>query len=84
MARRKKSTFKVDKHVLTPKHQKLSDKDKKQVLEQYHADVKDLPKIFKTDPAVANLDIKPGDVVKITRPSPTAKEAIFYRVVVDV
>ena len=85
MAKKKaKSKFKVDKHALTPKHQKVGDREKKQLLERYRATLKDLPKIYKTDPAIINLDAKPGDVIKITRPSPTAGESIFYRVVVDV
>jgi DNA-directed RNA polymerase subunit H len=85
MAKKKsKSKFKVDKHSLTPKHAKASDREKKQVLERYRATLRDLPKIYKTDPAIINLDAKPGDLIKITRPSQTAGESLFYRVVVDV
>ncbi len=85
MAKKKsKSKFKVDKHSLTPKHVKVSDREKKQLLEKYRAILKDLPRIYKTDPAIANLDAKPGDVVKVVRMSETAGESIFYRVVVDV
>jgi DNA-directed RNA polymerase subunit H len=83
-AKKKKSKFKVDKQALTPKHAKVSDREKKQVLETYRATLKDLPKIYKTDPAILNLDVKPGDVVKVTRESATAGETIFYRVIVDV
>ncbi len=85
MAKKKsKSKFKVDKHSLTPKHIKVSDREKKQILEKYCAILKDLPRIYKTDPAIANLDTKPGDVVKVVRMSQTAGESMFYRVVVDV
>ncbi len=84
MAKKKKSKFKVDKHSLTPKHLKAGDREKKQILEAYRATLKDLPKIYKSDPAIANLEVKPGDVVKIVRESPTAGETIFYRVVVNV
>lgn len=85
MAKKKsKSKFKVDKHSLTPKHVKVSDREKKQLLEKYRAILKDLPRIYKTDPAIANLDAKPGDVVKVVRMSETAGESMFYRVVVDV
>jgi DNA-directed RNA polymerase subunit H len=85
MAKKKsKSKFKVDKHALTPKHLKVSDREKKHVLERYRAILRDLPKIYKTDPAIINLDAKPGDVIKILRQSQTAGEAVFYRVVVDV
>ena len=70
-------------HVLIPGHQKLGDKDKQELFENYHITIRDLPKILVTDPAVQPLNVKPGDVVKIIRKSPTAGEAIFYRGVVN-
>ena len=80
----KKPKFKVDKHILTPKHIKVSDKEKAQLLEKYHVTSKELPKILKTDAALRELDAKQGDVIKIVRKSPTAGDAYFYRVVSDV
>ncbi len=80
----KKPKFKVDKHILTPKHLKLSEKEKAQLFEKYHVTSKEMPKILKTDAALRELEAKPGDAVKIIRKSPTAGEAIFYRVVIDV
>ncbi len=74
--------FKVSQHILVPKHIKLSEKDKKELLEEYHISLKELPKINKKDPAIQQLDIKKGDVIKIIRKSPSAGEAVFYRVVV--
>lgn len=79
-----KKKFKADKHMLIPKHAKLSDAQKEKLLEKYSVSLKDLPRVLKTDPAIISLEAKPGDVIKITRDSPTAGEAIFYRVVVDV
>ncbi|HLC50502.1 MAG TPA: DNA-directed RNA polymerase subunit H [Candidatus Nanoarchaeia archaeon] len=80
----KKVKFKVDKHILTPKHSKLSEKEKSNLFEKYHVTSKEMPKMMKTDSAIKELDPKPGDVIKITRKSPTAGESIFYRVVIDV
>ena len=79
-----KKKFKTDKHFLIPKHVKLSDTQKEKVLEKYHISLKELPKILKTDASIVPLNSKPGDIIKITRDSLTASEAIFYRVVVDV
>lgn len=79
-----KKKFKADEHLLIPKHIKLSETQKEKLLEKYNISVKELPKILKTDPAIISLNAKPGDVIKITRKSPTASEAAFYRVVVDV
>ncbi len=69
-------------HDLVPKHEILSDKDAKEVLDQYNITVAELPKIFKTDPAIRHLEPKPGAVVRITRPSMSAGETVFYRTVV--
>ena len=80
----KKQKFKVDKHILTPKHTKLGEREKAQLLEKYNVTSKELPKILKTDAAIKELDAKPGDIVKVTRRSPTAGESVFYRVVIDV
>jgi len=76
--------FDVKKHILVPKHAKLSEKDKQSLIEKYHITVFDLPLISKKDAALHELDVKPGDVVKITRKSPTAGEAVYYRCVVNV
>ena len=80
----KKPKFKVDKHILTPKHTKIGEKEKAQLFENYHVTSKEMPKILKTDSAIKELEPKPGDVIKITRKSPTAGESYFYRVVTDV
>ena len=84
MAKSKKSKFKVDKHVLTPKHSKISEKEKNLLFEKYNVTSKEIPKIMVTDAAIKELDPKPGDVIKITRQSATAGESIYYRVIIDV
>jgi DNA-directed RNA polymerase subunit H len=45
--------------------------------------LKELPKIKKDDPAILNLTVKEGDVIKIIRQSPTAGEVEFYRGVIS-
>jgi len=79
-----KKKFKTDKHFLIPKHVKLSETQKEKVLEKYHISTKELPRISKSDAGLASLNAKPRDLIKITRNSKTAGEAIYYRVVVDV
>ncbi len=66
-------------HILVPKHVKLNEKEKKQLLEKYNISVNELPKINVKDPAIKDLKLEIGDVVKIVRISPTAGETIFYR-----
>ncbi|MDO8660975.1 MAG: DNA-directed RNA polymerase subunit RpoH/Rpb5 C-terminal domain-containing protein, partial [Candidatus Woesearchaeota archaeon] len=43
----------------------------------------ELPRILAKDPALEGLDAKEGDLIKITRKSMTAGEALFYRRVVN-
>ena len=79
-----KKKYKAEKHILIPKHTKLTDRQKEKLLEEYKVSLKELPRILKSDPAIQSLDGKPGEVIKITRNSMTAGEISFYRVVVDV
>lgn len=69
----------IAKHVLIPKHSKLSEKEKKDLFEKYNISTKELPKIMSDDPAIAHLDAKPGDIIKIIRDSPTMGKSVFYR-----
>ena len=79
-----KKKLKINKHFLIPKHEKLNEKEKKKLLEQYNISLKELPKIPKSDAGIASLNAKPGDIIKIIRKSPTTSESLFYRVVVNV
>lgn len=69
----------VSKHILVPKHIKISQKEKEVLFEKYNVTIKELPKIHKKDPALKGMDVKLGDIIKIIRESPTAKNYIFYR-----
>ena len=75
--------FKPQEHILVPKHSKLNDKETKELLETYHITPQELPRILKKDPAIADLNAKPGDIIKIERESPTAGKSLFYRVVIN-
>ncbi|MBT7902589.1 DNA-directed RNA polymerase subunit H [Candidatus Woesearchaeota archaeon] len=71
------------KHVLIPKHKKLSEKEKKELLAKYNITVKELPSITSKDPAIRNMDLETGDVVKIERSSITAGNTVYYRSIID-
>jgi len=74
----------VSNHILVPKHEKCSETEKKALLKKYNVTISDLPKISINDAAICDLNLEPGDVVKITRDSPTAGVTIFYRVVIEI
>ncbi|MFY3741312.1 MAG: DNA-directed RNA polymerase subunit H [Candidatus Nitrosomirales archaeon] len=78
-----KPSFDVLKHVYVPKHEILPKKEADEVLIKYNAKHGQLPFIFLSDPALRELSAKPGDIIKITRKSPTAGESIYYRYVVE-
>ena len=70
-------------HSLVPKHEILSEEEAKEVIKKYAGgDKYKLPYIRKTDPIVQALGAKVGDVIKITRKSPTAGESVYYRLVI--
>lgn len=77
----KELLFNVSKHELVPKHEKLADDASiKDLLQSAKLKSKtQLPLILKTDPMARYLGLRSGDVVKITRPSPTSGIYIHYR-----
>lgn len=74
----------VSNHILVPKHEKCSETEKKALLKRYNVEIKDLPKISINDAAIVDMNLEPGDIVKITRDSGTAGKTIFYRVVIEI
>lgn len=72
----------ISKHKFIPKHVILNDKETGDLLQQYNITLNQLPRILTSDPMVKKLDAKIGDVIKITRNSPTAGTISYYRVVV--
>lgn len=73
--------FNISRHQLQPKFDILRDeKEINMILEKYQIKSKsNLPIILKTDPMSKYLDLNTGDIVKITRVSPSSAEAIVYR-----
>lgn len=69
-------------HQFVPEHTKLSEKEAISLLKNLSISMRELPKILITDPAISHLDVKVGDIIKITRKSLTAGESIFYRGVI--
>lgn len=74
-------TDKVE-HELIPEHEKLDENEQEDVLEQFEVQGKQMPKIKENDPAIEHMDVEEGDVIKISRDSPTAGETTFYRSVI--
>lgn len=76
-------SFDIFSHVLVPKHEILTPEEREKVLAQYRVQPYQLPQIKASDPAVKAIGAKPGDILRITRQSPTAGVHIAYRYVVE-
>ena len=71
-------------HELIPKHELLSQEEKKSIIDNLQMNSeKNLPHIFSDDPAILHLSPKAGDLIRITRKSQTAGQAVYYRLVVE-
>jgi DNA-directed RNA polymerase subunit H len=75
--------FDVMKHDLVPRHEVLSDEDARAVLDLYAVTPDQLPKIYASDAVARAVRARPGQIVKITRKSPTAGEHVAYRYVIE-
>ncbi len=73
---------KVSQHFLVPKHEIVPEDKVQQVLEKFGSTLEKFPQISKDDPAVIEIGAKKGDLIKITRNSPTSGKTIYFRVVV--
>tara|TARA_B100000029_G_scaffold484471_1_gene536703 strand:- start:649 stop:900 length:252 start_codon:yes stop_codon:yes gene_type:complete len=79
----KKNPVLVPDHVYVPKHEIMQKDEAAEVLKQFNCKPTELPLIYVDDPAIIELGVKPGDMMKITRKSETAGESIYYRYVVE-
>jgi DNA-directed RNA polymerase subunit H len=52
-------------------------------LKDYNVEYAKLPKISITDPSIDNLEVKLGDVIKISRKSSTSGNTVYYRMVIE-
>ncbi len=73
--------FNIFMHTFVPKHELLNPEEEQRLLEKYNCTKQQLPLIKYTDPAAKLLNARPGNILKITRDSPTAGKAVYYRVV---
>jgi len=74
--------FKLQDHILVPKHVLLSDEEAEEVLKTLGVNKEQLPKIRADDPVAKEIGAKPGQIVKIIRESLTAGKSIAYRLVI--
>ncbi len=69
-------------HELVPDHKILTKNESQKILKELDITPEQLPKILDTDPALETTPVKPGDIIEITRNSPTAGKIKYYRIVI--
>ena len=75
--------FAVKDHEMVPEHVLLTPEEGDEVLKGFGIEAPQLPKIHVSDPAAREIGAKVGDIIKVIRKSTTAKQSIFYRLVID-
>ena len=73
--------FRLLDNYLVPKHEIVPKEQVEELLKRLGTDAKKLPKFIVDDPIIAEIEAKPGDVIKITRFSHTAGKAVYFRIV---
>ena len=76
--------YNILKNKLVPKHEIINENRKKEISEEYNiVGESQWPEISRFDPAAMAIGLRPGQVVEITRKSPTALDTKYYRLCVD-
>lgn len=78
-----KKKLDIQGHVLLLKHAVLSEQVSENLLKKYNILKEQLPVIYSKDPAIADLNAEPGNIIEITRESFTTGSSKYYRVVVN-
>jgi len=68
-------------HILQPKHSKMKSEEAKKLLSDLNISISQLPKIKVEDPAILDLKVQVGDMIKIERKE-QEKTVTYYRAVV--
>ena len=75
--------FNVLNHQNVPLHEVLDEAEVQALMSKFGIVREQLPKIRSTDPAAKVINAQPGNVIRITRRSPTAGVAVAYRLVIE-
>jgi len=69
-------------HFLVPIHEIIPEEKELEIINKFGGKKEKFPNILLSDPVIEELGAQKGNLIKITRESPTAGKSIYYRVVV--
>jgi DNA-directed RNA polymerase subunit H (RpoH/RPB5) len=69
-------------HRDVPHHEVIDENEKKELLVKYNIKQENLPVILRDDAMARYLGLRPGEIVRILRPSPTSGTYVSYRICV--
>ncbi|KAK7286698.1 hypothetical protein RJT34_21884 [Clitoria ternatea] len=69
----------ITKHVLKPKHQPLTDRQKKNLLKKYNIEERQLPRMLQTDAIARYYGLERGQVVKVIYSGEITQMHVTYR-----
>jgi DNA-directed RNA polymerase subunit H (RpoH/RPB5) len=77
----KELQFNISRHHLVPEHKLVPEEEVADLMARYMVKTKGqgFSTILKTDPMARYINAQPGDLVRITRPSPSAGEYVSIR-----
>jgi DNA-directed RNA polymerase subunit H (RpoH/RPB5) len=67
-------------HRDVPHHEVIEENEKKELLVKYNIKQENLPVILRDDAMARYLGLRPGEIVRILRPSPTSGTYVSYRI----
>ncbi len=73
--------FNILDHEMVPQHIVLNEDEKEEIMKHYYVtDIKKFPEISRFDPVAMAIGVRPKQMVKIIRSSPTAIQTYYYRI----
>ena len=73
--------FNVLDHEMQPTFRILSNDEKQEIMKRYNiVKDKEFPDVSRFDPVSQAIGVRPGQLIEITRSSPTAVKTLYYRI----
>ena len=69
-------------HFLVPIHEIVPEEEATEIIKKYGGKKEKFPQILLSDPVIEELQAVKGDLIRITRETPTAGKTVYYRRVI--